>query len=218
MYGALGVNVGYLPCKVAAMSCTAMGRESIKRAAKWVQTNTGGEIIYGDSVEKNTPILICFTNDNVKLYTIEQYYKIYQRNALPYRQFKQDDSSLSSKEQIIFNSNKYRVMTHQGWANIKRLIRHKCEKEMFKIYTTTGSIIVTGDHSLLLDSSSIIQIKPNDLSVNEHNLLHCKDTSFITNNLIYQKEEWNLSYEQKNGYIIFDESLEDKYILPILYF
>ena len=218
VYGALGVNVGYLPNKVAAMSCTAMGRESIKRSAEWVKKNAGGKIIYGDSVEKNTPILISFTNDNVKLYGIEQYYKMYQRNALPYRQFKTDDVTLTHKEQIIFNSNKYRIMTHEGWGAIKRLIRHKCEKDMFKIYTTTGSIIVTGDHSLLLDSSSsIIQIKPKDLSVNEHCLLHCNDTTLITNNLIYQKEDWDLTYEQKNGYIFFEEDLEDKYVSYMFY-
>ena len=37
VYGALGVNVGYLPNKICAMSCTAMGRESIKRSAEWVK-------------------------------------------------------------------------------------------------------------------------------------------------------------------------------------
>ena len=218
VYGALGVNMGYLPNKVAAMSCTAMGRESIKKAAEWVKQNAGGEIIYGDSVSPETPILIKFSNENVKIFGIEKYYKMYQRNALPYRQFKTDDVTLTNKEQIIFNSNKYRCMTHDGWGNIKRLIRHKCEKEMYKIYTTTGSIIVTGDHSLLLDhASSIIQIKPTDISVNEHCLLYCKDTSSITDNLIYQKEDWNLTYEQKNGFIFFDEQIEEKYISYLFY-
>ena len=147
-----------------------------------------------------------------------------KKNALPYRQFKTDDTTLTNKEQIIFNSNKYSIMTHEGWGNIKRLIRHKCEKDMFRIYTTSGSITVTGDHSLLLDYSTtptaapnVIQIKPKDLSVNEHCLLHCKDTNFITKNLVYQKEDWDLSYEQKDGYIYFDESIKDKYVSYLFY-
>ena len=40
-------------------------------------------------------------------------------------------------------------MTHNGWSPMRRLIRRKTLKEMFKIYTTSGSVVTTEDHSLL---------------------------------------------------------------------
>ena len=117
---------------------------------------------------------------------------------------------------MIFNSDKYQIMTHEGWSPIKRLIRHYTTKKMYKIYTTSGAIIVTEDHSLLLHHNTM-EIKPTELAINEHVLCHIPDQSEILDNLIYQKEDWNCLFRQENGFILYDHDLEEKYISYIYF-
>ena len=49
MYGAMGVTKGYLPFMPGAMCTTAMGRQNIEKAAKYVQSEYGATLIYGDT-------------------------------------------------------------------------------------------------------------------------------------------------------------------------
>lgn len=49
MYGAMGVTKGYLPFLPGAMCTTAKGRQSIQKAAEYVQRVHGGQLIYGDT-------------------------------------------------------------------------------------------------------------------------------------------------------------------------
>ena len=49
MYGAMGVQKGYLPFLPGAMCTTAMGRASIQKAAEYVRRQFDGKIVYGDT-------------------------------------------------------------------------------------------------------------------------------------------------------------------------
>jgi DNA polymerase elongation subunit (family B) len=49
MYGALGVKEGYLPLMPAAMCVTSRGRESIKKASVFLESECGGTVIYNDT-------------------------------------------------------------------------------------------------------------------------------------------------------------------------
>jgi DNA polymerase elongation subunit (family B) len=49
MYGAMGVTKGYLPFLPGAMCTTAKGRQSIQKAADYVQLKHNGQLIYGDT-------------------------------------------------------------------------------------------------------------------------------------------------------------------------
>lgn len=49
VYGSLGTRKGYLPFLPGAMCTTAMGRYNIKLAAKHLQEQYGGTLIYGDT-------------------------------------------------------------------------------------------------------------------------------------------------------------------------
>ena len=211
MYGAMGVQRGYLPFLPGAMCTTAKGRESIQKAADYVQKKHQGKIIYGDSVDKNSIIYIRYCED-VRIYHIEDYFEK-QSNIIPYPQFKPNDYSLEMKQQYIFLNENYKIMTHNGWAPMRRLIRHKTLKEMYKIYTTSGMVTITEDHSLLLSSHRCIS--PKDLVVNEHELLFTKETEDISNRLYYQKERWSGFYTQYNGKILFDNSVDEKYMAYI---
>lgn len=49
MYGAMGVNRGYLPFMPGAMCVTYSGRKAIEKAAHLIKTKWNGKIIYGDT-------------------------------------------------------------------------------------------------------------------------------------------------------------------------
>ncbi len=49
MYGGMGVKKGYLPFLPGAMCTTARGRESIEKASKFLVSNYGAKLIYGDT-------------------------------------------------------------------------------------------------------------------------------------------------------------------------
>ncbi len=67
MYGALGVQRGYLPFMPAAMCTTAMGRKSIIKAAEFIQTNYGGKLVYGDT---DSTMIVFPETDTEKLWKL----------------------------------------------------------------------------------------------------------------------------------------------------
>lgn len=215
-YGMMGVKKGLLPFLPGAASTTSMGRNFISKAADYVSKKFMGQIVYGDSVHKDSIIFIRYTTGEIKLYTIESYWNFYRRNVLPYEQFKNGES-LSHKQQVIFNSDKYKILTHTGWSPIKRLIRHHTTKKMFRVYSTSGIIDVTEDHSLLSDR--LQQIKPEQVVPNETLLATIQSyRQEICNHLIYQKEDWNCSFFQIDGFLLFPkDAMSHKYICYVYY-
>lgn len=59
MYGGYGIKVGYLPFTVGAMSVTAVGRQSITKASKFLEDECGARVCYNDtdSAYTNFPCL-----------------------------------------------------------------------------------------------------------------------------------------------------------------
>ena len=51
----------------------------------------------------------------------------------------------------------YQIYTSKGWSNIKRVIRHKTRKNIYRVTTHTGMVDVTEDHSLLDENGKIIK-------------------------------------------------------------
>ena len=215
MYGAMGVTRGYLPFLPGAMCTTAMGRESIQRAAAFVQEKHGGDIIYGDSVEKNCVLYIQYAEKDVRIHSIEDYFQMFGKIKSPFQQFKILDTSLHQKERIDIKSD-HKIFTHRGWAKIIRVIRHKCNKTLYKIYTSSGSVTVTEDHSLLLKNGNCIQ--PSTITVNEHQLMTIECPNEISDNLVYQKESWDGFFTQQNGKVCFDSNMNERYMAYIFFY
>jgi len=164
MYGAMGVQKGYLPFMPGAMSTTAMGRMSIQKAAEYVKKKHQGQLIYGDSVAADTPICL-FYDDSIHFVTIEHFYSQFPSRAYP--QFRPQDETLVCKEQAI-PPGMVRVLGGNGWTFVQRVIRHTTTKSMYKITTTSGIVEVTEDHSLVLENGELI--KPSELTTN-HRLM-----------------------------------------------
>jgi DNA polymerase elongation subunit (family B) len=59
VYGALGASFGSCACKPAAAACTAVGRQMLQFAASQVsELYPESELIYGDSVMPDTPVIV----------------------------------------------------------------------------------------------------------------------------------------------------------------
>jgi len=68
-----------------------------------------------------------------------------------------------------YNDSVYDVWTEQGWTPIRHVMKHRTQKQMYRIVTNTGIVDVTEDHSLLTKQAEKIQ--PTMVSVNSE-LLH----------------------------------------------
>lgn len=163
VYGAYGTRKGYLPFLPGAQCTTALGRMNILRAGKYIKEHYKAKLVYGDSVAGNTPILYKLNDDSVDIGEIQSL----GRSWVSYDQFKSDQDGLEDKEQC-FLKEPIRVWTTSGWRLVRRIIRHKTNKQMYQVLTPHGYIVVTEDHSLL-QKDTLQPITPG--TVHDMNLL-----------------------------------------------
>lgn len=152
-------------------------------------------VIYGDSVTPDTPILLLNNTNQIETKKIEEIGCMWNN----YDVFKSDIEGLSDKQQ---DSNiNYKVWTDKGWANIKRIIRHKTNKKIYEIITSQGYVKVTSDHSLL--DSNGKQLKPIDCVIGTK-LLHNRE--FEGFKKIYGYEPCEFITDYINNYNIHPDS------------
>lgn len=145
------------------------------------------KVIYGDSVVPDTPILLKDQNNKIIIKTIDTIVNNDDNNKWEeYNAFKSDIEGLSNKEQQ--QDIKYQVWTDKGWADIKRVIRHKTNKKLYRVITNNSAVDVTEDHSLLTKSGK--QVKPHECTVGKE-LLHNEDIDLTTFNM-YSEENSKL--------------------------
>ena len=70
----------------------------------------------------------------------------------------------------------YEVFANNKWNPIKKVIRHKTNKKIYRVNTHCGVVDVTEDHSLLSDKRE--KIKPGECVVGETKLFHCFPNEF----------------------------------------
>ena len=168
LYGQTGSRTSPIYLLEVAACTTATGREMIMLAKGFVEKQYNAHVIYGDSVMPYTPILLRNKNTTQTLVkTIESL--AFAEEWESYDAFKAGDSNRKEKQQAITTIADYQVWTHKGWSDIKRVIRHKCNKAIYRVLTHTGLVDVTEDHSLL--DADANRIKPTDVTVGTK-LLH----------------------------------------------
>jgi len=164
LYGQIGARTSPIYLKEIAACTTSTGREMIMIAKEFVEKNYNAEVIYGDSVMPYTPITYKM-NDIINITTFEKLHGEW----FEYNNFKPNDIDRFEKEQFIPLNMK--VWTHKGWSNVRRVIRHKTIKKIYRVLTHTGLVDVTEDHSLLDTNGQII--KPSECEIGKE-LLHSK--------------------------------------------
>ena len=174
LYGQIGARTSPIYLKDIAACTTATGREMIMLAKDFVEKNYNAEVIYGDSVMPYTPITYR-TPDQLYVSTFEDLEGVWTS----YENFKTNDLKGYDKEQ--FQPVNTQVWTHRGWSKIVRIIRHKTVKKIYRVYTESGCVDVTEDHSLLDVNANVI--KPVDCSLGT-TLLHSRPQFKAYNNEI----------------------------------
>lgn len=154
-YGSMGVKRGYLPFMPGAMTCTYMGRTNIEIVAKTIVEKYKGELVYGDSVTGDTPIL-CRINNKIVYRTIDD---LPHSGWIEYKDEKENANPVNIE-----------VWTENGFTKVKNIIRHKTTKELFRVLTHTGVVDVTEDHGLLDEYAE--KISPKDINIGSKLLTH----------------------------------------------
>ena len=145
-YGEAGNQISPFFVLEVAGGITTYGQKNIIKAQKYVEENECG-VHYGDSVAKYTPIL--FQKDGDMIYCEIQDLvdkKLYKRSG---------DKEIAKTDGI-------KIWSDAGWTKVKHIIRHKTNKQMYRVMTHCALVDVTEDHSLLDDKAN--KIKPDDCS------------------------------------------------------
>ena len=157
-YGVMGAEIFPLYCLPVAEATTAVGRYTILETIEKCKS-VGIEVLYGDSVLPDTPIIISRKDGTVDLIPIE--------SLMP--------KTVSSTRYAKFGD--ITVLTDKGFTKIKYIYRHKVKKKGYRILTRKGFVECTEDHSLIINGKSV---KPSSLKVGDKiNLIPFKAESKV---------------------------------------
>ncbi len=180
-------------CSYIGETVTARGREMIEQtknlserdypAELIYQDVPGGppahlkgrksKVIYGDSVTGDTAVICKKASDGgdeneftpASTTRIDEI--ITDDNAWkPYHDTKE---SVLTPDLVVWNDG--------GFTSVKRIIRHKCKKKMYRVLTHTGIVDCTSDHSLLRPDGE--KVRPEDVKVGDE-LLHATDEALLS--------------------------------------
>jgi len=206
LYGQTGAPTSPIYFLPIAASTAATGRQRLYFAKKTVEDNfPGAEIVYGDSVVGDTPLIVRDSDGMIDITTIEVLGSVWKS----YAAFKAGESNRRHKQQAKTD---LEVWTSNGWSKINRVIRHKTTKTIHRVLTHTGCIDVTEDHSLLTAKNKIIKpgkcvigtellhgfMRPNNLL---DNISKSKAYDLGTRNKIVPKEILNSVIEIKQAFL-----------------
>jgi len=211
LYGQCGARTSSFYEKDVAASTTATGRKLLtygKRIieevygdriceTKYGTVHSHAEYVYGDSVTGDTPILLKHKATNhIVMKQIDDLSNTWN----PYEEFKPYDtyeSNRKHKQQAKVSD--YEVWTKNGWANINRVIRHKCNKKIYRVVTHNSVVDVTEDHSLL------------DVNANKLKASECTvGTALLENNMYKSIDDNTMSFQTVNLYIAKNMSHEEQ--------
>jgi DNA polymerase elongation subunit (family B) len=160
-YGEAGNKRSPLFMLQVAGGITTSGQRNIKKAYNFVQER-GCKVYYGDSVPGDSPVVIKFLNGDMDVRTIDNIPN--SSDWVDYPQFKPAETEpvRINKEQHLPLAGLH-IWSSRGWTPIRRVIRHKTNKRMFRINTGGGVVEVTEDHSLM--NSKREAVKPGDVKI-----------------------------------------------------
>jgi DNA polymerase elongation subunit (family B) len=142
-YGESGNYLSSIYELLVAAGITSAGQENIKKVAGFI-TGKGYGPRYGDSVTHDTPVLVRFPNSDIGYRTIDDL--TFDGKPLEWQQYGPVLPDGTVKEQA--RTDLY-AWSDVGWTEINRVIRHRTDKDIYRVLTHTGVVDVTSDHSLL---------------------------------------------------------------------
>lgn len=168
-YGVVGSEYFSLYCLPVAESVTALGRNILLKTKEYAETKLGLNVLAGDSVLPNTPIILKnkITNE-IKIVSIE--------SLVP-----------KTVDQLRYShlDKNYQIYSDNGFTNIKYVYKHKVDKKIYRILTRHSFIECTEDHSLIIDNK---EVKPSSLKIGDQ--INLIDFKTICNNKFNKKISW----------------------------
>ncbi len=163
-YGEMGNKNSSLFQLPLAGGVTSAGQYNLLLIKKYVES-LGHTVYYGDSVIGETPILVRINKKYIQLMNIKDLcwenstesvaesfiYKKYYISKTRYKEYIQPNS---------FYKDLIEVYTETGWTKLKKTIRHKTNKKLYRVSTQNSVVVVTEDHSLLNHNKE--KIKPEE--------------------------------------------------------
>ena len=135
------------------------------------------QCLYMDSVTKDTPIIIKET-ENIKILRIDE--------IADDEDWYVDDNVVTSwgyKEFV--DCNNFQIWTSEGWQNNKKLVRHRTQKDIYRVRTKYEIVDGIEDHSLINKNREII--KPCDLEIGKeflHNFMNFQEPQITFDEII----------------------------------
>ena len=190
LYGQLGSETFKIRLQHLAASVTAYGRKQIMFAKEVIERFYGSSpkcrakcsanIVYGDSVTHDTPVILNQTvpgllsgqyENMVVVKTIGDLFSICKDKSTSYV------VNETGKEYVDIYPFRVHVWTENGFTLVKRIMRHRLDpaKKLYRITTPSGIVDATSDHSLV--NSVGDPIKTIDVIEGRTELLH-KDIVF----------------------------------------
>ena len=205
LYGQVGAATSSICYKELAASTTATGRKMVTLARDYtLEKFKGSKLVYGDSIVGDEPLLLQDKDGRVTIKTIETLSNEWE----PYENFKVKDTIESNRREKEKAFTDYKVWSNGKWNVIKKVIRHKTNKQIYRVQTGNSVIDVTEDHSLMNEHG--VKLKPNDCIIGTTRLKHSFPTEF--QHIMNIKIPNNLTYNQ----IIIETS--DKLLLQKYYY
>jgi hypothetical protein len=161
------------------------------------------QVVYGDSVTGDTPLLLKKDNQ-IYIETIQSIFD--ESKKVEYPGFKMFDKTIRLEKE--YSTTDYQIWCDNGWVDIKRVIRHKCEKKIYRVLTHTGCIDVTEDHSLITEDKE--PIKPIELKIGD-SLLHSFPKEFIENENTIVKMKKNITKTKICNTCKIEKSVDEYY-------
>ena len=161
LYGQLGNPTGDVQCVPIAACITTVGRQLLTLARDTaLKLFPGAFCVYGDSVTGDTPLLLCSPEQNLCTKTIDELYRFCNTNT---------NNDSVSDDKMYAEVEGWKSWTESGWTSIRRIMKHKTNKNIIRVTTLTGSVDVTEDHSLIRANGEAVT--PGDVNVGDE-LLH----------------------------------------------
>jgi glycosyltransferase involved in cell wall biosynthesis len=136
------------------------------------------------SINGNEPIIIKKKRKNSTLESID---------VLPIKTLFPISQLIQQNKQIKLN-NTY-CWTEFGWEKIRKILAHKVIKKMYRLFTSSGSIDCTEDHSLIIHGK---EITPKKLQIGDKIQL-CKYPELSNENSIDSEWAWLLGFFLAEG-------------------
>jgi len=168
LYGVLGWDRFRLYDKEMGAAVTATGREVIDYTDE-VVANEGYEVVYGDSVTGERPIVVRDPAGNVRIQPIEALFER-AKTASPERAPLASDggtATMTGKDRLPLSGWDALSVTEAGeteWRPITQVIRHETEKDVVTLQHEFGESTTTRDHSYVVEADGeLVERPPKDV-------------------------------------------------------